>query len=119
MFQPDKLADLISRKAAPDPFTLESLIAWLEKQPGDKAYCYTDTGFCLISQYVLAECGIKEPNVGPETILDVRDNLIEIRVPAGWDDIAGDYPRTFGAALTRARAYRDAVSHDSSELRGE
>ena len=37
-----------------DPFSLDSLVAWLEKQPAAKVYCYEDTGVCLLSQYFTA-----------------------------------------------------------------
>jgi len=95
-------------KTKADPFSLESLIAWLEKQPADGVYCYADTGHCLISQH------FKAAGFGPRIAVGVgsfctaplrserwsRDN----NYPSAFDDIAVARPRTFGAALTRARA---------------
>lgn len=35
-----------------DQFTLKNLIAWLEKQPADERYVYTDAERCLLGQWV-------------------------------------------------------------------
>ena len=35
----------------PEVFSLEGLIAWLEVQDKDKAYCYLDADHCLMGQY--------------------------------------------------------------------
>ena len=37
-----------------DPFKIESLVAWLEKQPADEQYCYLSNGECLLAQYFTA-----------------------------------------------------------------
>lgn len=80
----------------PDVFSLESLIAWLEKQSGGTVYCYTDHGDCLAARYFRAH-GI------PYVIAcSVRDPGADI------EDIAQGDPfemssRTYAAALTRAR----------------
>lgn len=87
-----------------DPFTLISLIAWLEKQPSDETYCYTSIGHCLIAQYLNAH-GIRTDNVNPSYYFDERNGSHPL--PAAFNEIAngcstgGD---TFGAALTRARS---------------
>jgi hypothetical protein len=87
-----------------DPFTLESLIAWLEKQPANSTYpFYNCRGECLFSQY-LAHCGFAKRPVDYD-----REGF------RGWDilhndplrGIAETEPWTFGAALKRARALAD------------
>lgn len=75
-----------------DPFSLESLIAWLEKQPADKKYDYFNCqGACLIDQYF-----------GRITSFAEYHDICE---RTNWGaEIAGPMPHTFGAALDRARA---------------
>jgi len=81
-----------------DPFTLESLAAWLERQPADGAYDWEDCdGGCLIGLYAAAH-GIPwvrmiDGPLGEEPYLKLTLGGIAVR-----------HPRTFGAALTRARA---------------
>lgn len=79
-----------------DPFTLESLIAWLEMQPGEKTYNWFDIKDCLACKYLEA-AGIEEPwgKIVYTTIFGSE--------PA-YHEIAGTRPWTFGAALSRARA---------------
>ena len=38
-------------EANKDPFSLAGLIAWLERQDPDRAYCYSSTGECLLARY--------------------------------------------------------------------
>ena len=93
-----------------DPFSLESLIAWLEKQPAEGVYCYIDSGRCLLSRYFSAN-GFPSAKITPSYLVQAgRD----IPLPPDFDEIAvgphkhfpvGDAPGwTFGAALDRARA---------------
>jgi hypothetical protein len=73
-----------------DPFTLESLIAWLEKQPTNGTYNYSDCdGACLIDLYL----GRRTSGTEYSSICD----------RTGWGMLAARFPRTFGAALERAR----------------
>jgi hypothetical protein len=91
-----------------DPFSLDSLIEWLEKQPADKPYCYMDNGHCLLGQYFTA-MGFRLVAVGGSDF----DHETERGVifPEKFNDVAYgdlqtfDFNRTFGAALKRARAY--------------
>ena len=83
-----------------DPFSLESLIAWLEKQPADKAYDFGDTKNCLACQYFRA-MGMNIVGAGGgyvrsgECAEDYHfHNFGRITVRGDW---------TFGAALERAR----------------
>lgn len=46
-------------KVQADIFSLEGLIAWLEKQPARMEYCYLDNGDCLLGRYFTA-MGFKE-----------------------------------------------------------
>ena len=75
-----------------DPFSLENLIAWLEKQPAQKEYDYLNCeGYCLIGQYLTAH--------GKHWSRDydlLGDSCLRV-------DVAGTAPYTFGAALNRAR----------------
>ena len=87
----------------PDVFSLDGLIAWLEKQPAEKKYCYMDTGACLLCQY-LVSIGVPFEGVYG-TYWDDANNVTH-DIPASVAHIPVEYPRTFGAALSRARALR-------------
>jgi hypothetical protein len=92
-----------------DPFSLESLVAWLEKQPGSRVYCYSSTGECLLSQY-LKNTGFPTAIVGAFTFAErVDGRWQDYRMPRHFDEIARCGKRTFGAALERARAALGAV----------
>ncbi len=85
-----------------DPFTLGSLIAWLEKQPGAKRYKYMNCdGRCLYGQY-MKSVGVSwdeaAPLVGsPDPHKLFREEVYGI----AFDNESR--PPTFGAALSRAR----------------
>lgn len=86
-----------------DPMKLESLIAWLERQPADGVYCYIDCGACLLHQY-FTEMGFKRVHMHPDFMKHGDDFVF---LPAGYDAIArGRTPEswTYGKALKRARA---------------
>jgi hypothetical protein len=72
-----------------DPFSLESLIAWLEKMPAEKEYNWASAN-CLLCQY-LAEKGRNPMREYRLFNLDLRCDVAQAR------------PWTFGAALERAR----------------
>lgn len=84
-----------------DPFTLESLIAWLEKQPADGSYDYGDSGRCLAAQYLLPTGLDRSRFIGR-----AGPDLEEI-IPGLWGIASGfftaPHDRTFGDALKRAR----------------
>lgn len=83
-------------KTKPDVFSLESLIAWLEKQPADEVYDYMNChGACLLDQYGAAMAV-------PRNSATYRQ-LDRAFDGGGGYFIACGHPRTFGAALTRAR----------------
>jgi hypothetical protein len=90
----------------PDVFSLESLVAWLEKQPASKTYCYVDGGNCLIHQY-LAAAGIPVLVVWSHgDYCEVGSHDRKSTSDSFWQ-VSKGYPRNFGAALERARALRD------------
>lgn len=82
------------QKTKADPFSLVSLIAWLQKQNPNAHYDYCIPQECLIGQWLkssgIAECGLKSHQV--QRLFGGRG-----------DDIVIPHPRTFGAALERAR----------------
>ena len=84
-----------------DPFSLESLIAWLEKQPVDKVYDFNDCGGgCLLEQYAAA-MGIPDECGRYGKLDDLFDRGVS---PRHRPAIAVQKPWTFGAALARAKA---------------
>ena len=79
----------------PDVFSLESLIAWLETKPAEREYEWANCdGHCLLSQYLAAH--------GQHPVRDYKKLDVDMRAA-----IACELPYTFGAALDRARAFRD------------
>lgn len=81
-----------------DPQSLEALTSWLEQQPADKTYCYTDQGRCLAAQYhrhISVE-------YQPEIVFFTASKSDPFEYIIEW--IGVKHPRTFGAALERARA---------------
>ena len=88
-----------------DPFSLASLIAWLERQDPHSAYCYSSTGECLLARY-FRERGFNRVIMAAEFFYHwPRSNaLYEVaRLPRHFNDVAKGKVRTFGAALSRAR----------------
>lgn len=75
-----------------DPFSLESLIAWLEKQPADREYNWASIDECMCAQYF--GCGADWAE---------RHDQFEFATGIRPDAIALGRPWTFGAALERAR----------------
>ena len=88
----------------PDVFSLEGLIAWLEQQPGGTEYCWAslssgDNGGCLIHRYL----GDNGQHPGQD-YLKFADCLAPGSQAYALDiQIVMAHPRTYAAALTRAR----------------
>lgn len=83
-----------------DVFSLEGLIAWLEKQPADVSYVWSDTsdcnGGCLIHRYLRDNDADPTWDYGKfAECLGERTMDIKVAMPQPW---------TYGAALARARA---------------
>ena len=81
-------------------FTLDGLIAWLERQPGARRYNYCDTGGCLLYQYFTTR-GVPIVSLNPYKW--AVPNGRHHDYPRARDVVAIGYPRTFRAALKRAR----------------
>jgi hypothetical protein len=85
-----------------DPFNLDTLIAWLEKQPAAKEYNYQNAcGECLLGQYMAAH-GI---SWSAENYMPFHDNKQFTRVAFAFTGPNGAIS-TFGAALARALQQR-------------
>ena len=76
-----------NQEAKAEPLSLESLIAWLEKQSADTEYDSGNPHKCLFAQYL----GRTAPA------------LLSVEYGRDATDIAYGEPNTFGAALERAR----------------
>lgn len=76
-----------------NPFSLESLIAWLEKQPPDANYDWSDAAKCVLGQFAAA-MGADDAELESLSLSNIEP----------FDNVALDSPYTFGAALERARA---------------
>lgn len=89
-----------------DPFSLESLVAWLEKQPKRETYCYIDHGRCLLGQY-FTDCGFESPHIFSDGYFDhgPADDRGRKNYPDAFNEIAIGMPRNFSAALVRARKH--------------
>lgn len=95
-----------------DPFSLESLVAWLERQDPAEVYCYGDAGRCLAAQFNL-ECGRKY--IPPGTTVGYWAaravfNKSDTKVYSQTGDFVGELEAiavsggtSFGSALHRAR----------------
>lgn len=94
----------------PDIWSLPALIAWLEQQPADGPYEYSDHSHCLLAKYLRA-CGWPRPALDSTWADDFSTGEI-VRLPDGWNDLSygkgvggsDGCERTFGAALARAKA---------------
>jgi hypothetical protein len=88
-----------------DPFSLAGLIAWLERQDPDGAYCYSATGECLLARY-FRERGFNRVIMAAEFFYHwprANARYEMTRLPRHFNDVAKGKVRTFGAALSRAR----------------
>lgn len=101
---------------APDVFSLDSLIAWLETKNPSISYRYGCNGHCLLAQYFTAmgfenvtmwvTCFWHGPECCPGNV--GQDEAIRLRkatmLPPHFNEIACNDDTAFGAALSRARA---------------
>ena len=89
-----------------NPLSTLELTTWLEQQPADKEYDYTDNKGCLIHQYLKAK-GFNVGSVNPARWSEPADKDLNYKrhaLPHNWNDISNGFPHTFGAALKRAKA---------------
>lgn len=94
----------------PDILSLDSLIAWLEQQPADETYPYSESRGCVLAQYFTA-MGLEKVTVMPYRYMAGRFDYTRKTLPEGWEGIASGFPSgswTFGAALKRARKLQKA-----------
>jgi hypothetical protein len=90
-------------KVQPDVFSLESLIAWLEKQPAEQGYSYWNCkGSCLYGLYTNA-CGIEWRESGHFDAYGDNSPRSEF-CEYVYEHVASSMPHIFGAALARARS---------------
>lgn len=98
-------------KVKADPFSLESLIAWLEKMPADEVYCFSNWGGCLLAKW--AQSVDPSAYTGRQGRKSDFPNGFHYAVNGRVVDLGGfkgiasgiyhSREWTFGAALTRAR----------------
>lgn len=86
-------------------FSLDGLIWWLERQPGEDTYDWTDcSGACAIGLY-FRDSGIKWSAANYREMIPIiigRDGRTN-------SSVLLSRPWTFGAALSRAKALRAAA----------
>lgn len=88
---------------SPEIFSLDGLIAWLEKQNQDAEYCWDAFQTCLIGKY-LSDHGL-------EFGQNYFDHSIPYKICGGdisYRMITKEHPHTFEAALSRARKIAEA-----------
>lgn len=87
-----------------DPFTLESLITWLEKQPAKEKYDYDNcSGECLFGLY-MGTLGLSWKEVGGSCVVYGKKDIHGPFRQMVYKSVAMSFPWTFGGALKRARA---------------
>ena len=89
-----------------DPFTIQSLIAWLEKQPADSPYVYDSPQYCLLYQYFKA-AGVDFKSIGPGYIRYSGEHTEPLPPAFEYTALGRDGEKehcTFGKALARARS---------------
>ena len=85
-------------------FSVEGLISWLERQPLETEYDFTDITDCLLCRYGRAR-GLDVNSAGSNTISHRSGGRIIVSTVFPDDTcIAGTRPYTYGAALARAKA---------------
>jgi hypothetical protein len=82
-----------------EPRSLESLVAWLEKQPPEKSYSFLEPSTCLVAQWLISN--------GETNYCLFSEEIEAMFGGRGLEIVDGIGPAgewTFGAALKRARA---------------
>lgn len=90
-----------------DPFSLNSLINWLEIKPVNEAYDYTSCCKCLLAQY-FTDMGFENAHLNSLYVnhTEAKGTLL----PDGFNAIAQELPHTYGAALSRANSLQKAMA---------
>jgi hypothetical protein len=104
----NKFVNPVVEVKKPEPFSLESLIAWLENQEAAETYCFTLTRECIWAKYTFALGGTIQ--FSPHRY-QIGGHSLEVGpLDRSWREaVAVGLPKTFGGALKRARAYRSAL----------
>jgi len=107
----------------PDYLSNTSLIAWLEKQPADGTYPYSDPCNCMLAQYFdahgfgyahVASYGKASDYARPNLVDDnacrlvYKDPYFTVKYNPIWDTVARE-AKTFGEALRYMKAYQAQV----------
>ena len=82
-----------------DPFSLDSLIAWLETKPAGASYDYMCNCNCLLAQY-FAQAGFLNVEASGFHFYHAGG---EHGLPKHFNEIAVNSPWLYGAALARAK----------------
>jgi hypothetical protein len=97
------------RKTKADPFSLHTLVAWLDTMPSNERYRYFSHGNCALAQYFKAQ-GFTDVSVSGFTWSSAErgkrllpKDFEDVPVPE-WRWSTFGLSSTFGAALERARA---------------
>ena len=88
-----------------NPLTILAVIEWLEKQPADQNYVYSDTRSCLAAQYNESIARFYEPpsklwQFIPYRFCSFDAKLEKIAFASGYR-----FAHTFALALQRARSW--------------
>ena len=91
---------------------LNDLISWLEAQPSDETYDYTNSENCLLCRFLKSR-GLSDPVVNSTHWYAYSDGP-GVQLPPDFDQIARGYmfgwryELTYGDALRRAKKYSNA-----------
>lgn len=80
-------------------FSLDGLIAWLERQNPRARYEYWCTQ-CLLGKFLTETV---RPVIAMGAASVTFDDDERLVLPDGWNHIGAELPRTYGSALKRAR----------------
>lgn len=79
--------------------SLDGFIGWMETKPQDESYVWSNHRRCLLAEFGKA-CGTD--------FFDVH-KILSAQTNTHFDCIAYKTPHTYGSALKRARALKDAT----------
>lgn len=88
----------------PDTFSVAGLIAWLEQQPSDAKYDWASIDGCVLCNYLRAVTGVDDPAARDWPNGTAGLGFDTLGKNWGYWEICAARPRTYGAALARARA---------------
>ena len=86
----------------PDVFSLEGLIAWLKTQDPATTYLYSNPRLCLMGMYTADRGGRYDASLAEYIVGACRLDAEPSGLGVFYRVVTGE-PRTYGAALERAR----------------